>query len=163
MKLFVIGHGRHGKTEAGEFLSRSCGLKYCDSSEYMSERVVRPYLSDRGIEYANAEACYEDRHNHRSKWYDAISEFNGDDPTSLSRAIFAENDIYVGIRSRREFLASKHLADLSIWVDASERCDPEPEGSMTILKCDADMVIYNNDGLGDFHQKLVRLAKCLRG
>ena len=160
MKLFIIGPGRHGKDTAGDFFKEHYGLKAVPSSLFMAERVCWPYMENLGFHYATLEECFNDRHtgNNRCRWRDAIAEFNGPDPARLSSEIFAENDIYVGIRARREFLAAKPLSDLSIWVDASERV-PEIDPSLDILKSDADIVIDNNGTVPEFLEKLRRFAE----
>lgn len=161
MKFFIIGHGRHGKTEAAEFINKITGLTFADSSKFAA-KVVRPYLEQvHFITYPSLAACWQDRHNHRSKWYEAITQYNSHDMSRLSQAIFEECDIYAGIRNREEFIASKHLSDLAVWIDASDRCGLEPESSMTIRREDADIVVENNDTLLRFHQKLARLMGSL--
>ena len=160
MKIFILGHGRHGKDTMAEQLKEDWGVRFADSSYFMADRVVKGILeSEYDIKYDTAQECWEDRHNHRPKWYRIISAYNGTDPTKLSRAIFAENSIYVGIRNRDEFLAARKLADISVWVDASRRLPPEPNNSMTILREDADIVIENNGSLIEFQEKVHRLAK----
>lgn len=162
VKLFIVGHGRHGKDTMAEQLKDDFGLSFADSSMFMAERLVWETLDyEFGIKYETAEECWQDRHNHRDKWYRIISEFNRKDRTRLSREIFQSNQIYVGIRNRDEFLASKHLADLSVWVDAGLRLPPEPNNSMTILREDADIVIENNGSLITFQEKVDRLAKMI--
>jgi hypothetical protein len=159
VKLFICGHGRHGKDTVGNMLKQWYGLKAVDSSWFMAETVVKPYLSKLGLEYETTEACYLDRHNHRQHWFDAISAYNGDDPTLLSRAIFATNDIYVGIRNRNEFLKSKHISDLAIWVDASKRLGPDP--TCQILMEDCDIVIDNNGTKFQLTNRVARLGDAL--
>lgn len=66
------------------------------------------------------------------------------------------------MRSKREFLASKDLFDLVIFVDASERLPPEGKESCTITKDDADIIITNNGNLDQFLDKAYRLANMLK-
>lgn len=162
VKLFIVGHGRHGKDTMAEQLRDDFALSFSDSSRFMADRLVWETMEyNHGIKYTTAEECWEDRHNHRDKWYRIISDFNRNDRTKLSREIFQHNQVYVGIRNRDEFLASKHLADLSVWVDASRRLPQEPNNSMTILREDADIIIENNGSLITFQEKIDRLAKML--
>jgi len=163
MKLFIVGHGRHGKDTVAEFIREHYGLTFESSSMFCAEFVVKPYLEDvLGITYDSLEDCYEDRANHRVDWYTAIRAFNSGNESRLSEAIFASYDMYVGIRSRVEFLASQHLADLSIWVDASERI-PKIDPTAKILRNDCDIIIENNSTETELRGKLTRLFDLFLG
>ena len=156
MKLFVIGSGRHGKDTVGDIITQDYGLTFESSSMFCAEHVVTPWLEKLGITYDSLEECYEDRVNHREDWYNAIRAFNYEDESKLSSAIFAKFDMYVGIRSRVEFLASKHLSDLSIWVEAGKRVDVE-DTTIKILPGDCDVIIDNNGTEEELREKVTRL------
>ena len=145
-KILVIGHARHGKDTAAEMLRDEYGLRFTSSSLFCAERVVLPWFNRNGRFYPNAQICFEDRGDHRETWYRLIEEFNTPDKTALARAILEENDVYVGLRSHREFHACRNagLFDAIIWVDASERVGPEGAGSMTLEPWMADFVLDNN-------------------
>lgn len=161
-KLFIVGHARHGKTYAGDFIARHAGLKAVDSSKFAADRVVMSWMKENlGIQYDDAEECWADRHSHRDSWYKAITGYNTPDLSRLSREIFEENQIYVGIRNRDEFIASKSCADLSIWIDASERLPKEPASSMSIKREDADIVVFNNGSVKEYNQKLQNLCRII--
>lgn len=135
-RILVVGHARHGKDTVAEILRDQHGMTFASSSWTLAEVCCRPYLAARGITYDSIDECYADRVNHRAAWHDAISEFNRDDPTSLARVILAKADIYVGMRSNREYRAclDAGLFDAIWWVDASGRgVPPEPRDS-----CDID-------------------------
>jgi hypothetical protein len=159
-KIFVIGHGRHGKDTVGEIIQEICGLTFESSSMFCAEHVVTPWLEKLGITYNSLDECYEDRVNHRMEWYNAIRDFNKDDESKLSAAIFNKYDMYVGIRSRVEFLASRHLSDLSIWVEASER-KPQVDPTCKILATDCDIIIDNNGTKEELREKMVRLLNLI--
>ena len=95
-------------------------------------------------------------------WNNAIKAFNTPDLSRLSRGIFDKYDMYVGIRDREEFLAAKHLADLSIWVDASERVTQE-DPTIKIFRTDADVIIDNNTSEEDLRVRLKALFDLLIG
>lgn len=156
MKLFIVGPGRHGKDTVGDILAKEYGLTFRSSSMFCAELVVRPYLAERGIVYPSLEVCYDDRHQHRVAWYEAIREYNQGNEARLSQAIFDEYDMYVGIRSRVEFLAAKHLSDLSIWVDASERVSAD-DPTIKIHPGDCDIIIDNNGTEDEMKDRLIRL------
>lgn len=120
-----------------------------------------PAMEALGIRYDSVDACWRDRHNHRDAWYRSICEYNKDDLSRLSRHIFDLADIYVGIRNRDELMVSAALADLSIWIDATDRLPPEPATSMSISREDCDIAIDNNGSLDAFHSKLDRLMATL--
>ena len=159
-KIFVIGHGRHGKDTVGEIIQEICGLTFESSSMFCAEHVVTPWLEKLGITYDSLDECYEDRVNHRMEWYDAIRDFNKEDESKLSAAIFNKYDMYVGIRSRVEFLAARHLSDLSIWVEASTRV-PQIDPTCKILPTDCDIIIDNNGTEEELREKMVRLLKLI--
>lgn len=155
MKLFVIGHGRHGKDTAAEIISRCTGLTFRSSSLFVLDNVIYPAIGHR---YASREECYEDRHRNRGEWYRLILKYNFEDRSRLSREIFAAYDMYVGIRNRKEYLASRHLADLSIWVDSFGRHPQEDPASMTILRSDADVIVENSGSQAEFQSRVERLC-----
>ena len=156
MKLFVIGQGRHGKDFAAEIIQDLYGLTFESSSMFCAEHVVGPWLENLGITYDSLEECYEDRVNHRMEWYNAIRAYNKGDESRLSAAIFDKYDVYVGIRSRVEFLASRSISDLSIWIEASKR-KPQVDPTCKILPADCDIIIDNNGTKEELRYKLTRL------
>ena len=131
-KLLVIGHGRHGKDTVCEVIQRRFGLRFISSSMFCAEHVVLPALQDVWARqtlfgapevpfYESAEEAYNDRHNHRALWFKAIAAYNTPDKTRLARGIFAEHDIYCGLRNHEEFVAiqTAGLVDHVIWVHRS--------------------------------------------
>lgn len=165
MKLFICGYGRHGKDYAAEILNQLYGLKFDSSSHFAMRACVREGLAVRhGLTYATEAECYADRVNHRAKWFDLICEFNREDPARLARLMFIENDIYVGIRNVDELDACKDegLADLVIWVDATERLGvTEDASSNTITPEDCDFTVFNNGTKEEFVKKLARIFDVL--
>lgn len=159
MKFMICGYARHGKDTVADILKATFGLRHESSSHIAMREFLREELADRfGLVYESEEDCYNDRVNHRAKWFDLISEFNQNDPARLCRLIYRTNDIYVGIRSVEELKAARRegLFDLSVWVDASQRIGPEPKSSNTITADDCDFIISNNGREEELGRKVKR-------
>ena len=157
-RIMVMGYGRHGKDTVSEMLCELRGLKYVSSSLFCAENVVMPVFNGK---YDSAQECYDDRHNHRTTWFEAIRDYNRADPTRLGRAIFEEKDIYCGIRNKTEFQALKNarLLDHSIWVDASDRHPAESTASCSVEPWMADFVIDNNGSEADLARNVKQWAE----
>lgn len=158
MKLLIIGYGRHGKDTLAEIFRDNFELSFSSSSFAACEIVVFPALREK-YGYTTSQECYDDRSNHRQEWYELISDYNKDEPSSLCQDILQTTDCYVGMRSKRELDGSKHLFDLIIFVDAGERHPIEGIESCTIVPDDADIIITNNGNLEQFKEKVIRLGK----
>lgn len=150
-KILVVGYARHGKDTFCERLRDHYGYKFVSSSEFCAEKVIFPVLSPI-YGYKTVKECFDDRSNHRAEWFNLIHEYNATDPARLGREIFAECDIYCGLRNAREMEALKDqgIYTDSIWIDASERVPAENSSSNTITKNMADHVITNNGTLEEF-------------
>ena len=176
-KLLILGDARHGKDTVGDWFVRK-GYTFVSSSRFVLEKAVWPEFKNRASrkplqseahllpftysawpDYFTQEECFADRDKFRAFWFECITAYNRPDRSRLGRELFAEYDMYVGLRNKAELQALKlHKAyDLAIWVDAFERCDSEPISSMTINYWDADVVIDNNGTLKDLDKTLVTL------
>lgn len=159
MKILILGHGRHGKDTAAEYLAKACNFKFASSSEFANEHVIFPKLAPL-YGYQTLEECFADRGNHRDEWRNLIREYNSLDRARLARNILEENDIYVGMRCHNEYAAAKDLFDVIVWVDASSRHPREP--SMTIEYDDDEMIkVDNNRELPHLHHQLDLLVELL--
>lgn len=146
-KLLILGHGRHGKDTVAELLRDEHDFTFASSSFFAAERVVRPALAVCGVVYPTLAECYADRVNHRAFWYEAIKAFNGGGKSRLAEEILVDHDIYVGMRSHAEFLASRELFDHVLWVDAVGRgLPPEPRASFDIDYDPETMIWIDNSG-----------------
>jgi hypothetical protein len=158
--IYIIGHGRHGKDTVAEDLRDNFGLTFVASSWVMAETVVLPALKEK-YNYTSTEQCFEDRHNHRAEWFNLIDNANPN-WTELSEAIFKDNDIYVGIRNKRELDAVKadsRFNPFVVWVDASKRLGPEPADSMGLSIEDADYIIDNNGAPKMLQWEVLKMVK----
>jgi hypothetical protein len=160
-RVLILGHARHGKDTVAEMLRDRYGLRFSSSSMFCAERVMMPYFAQHGVPYATVEECYEDRGNHRSTWFDRIEDYNSHDRARLAREMLeAGNDMYVGMRSDREFQEAQWLFDFVVWVDSSGRgVPPEAETSMTIRFSPGMLCIRNDGTLEDLQAAVDRLAK----
>lgn len=149
-KLVVIGHARHGKDTAVEFLGKY-GMTTAGTSLLLAEEVVYPVLKEK-YGYTTVTECYNDRHNHRVEWYNIIKDFAEDDLARIGEMVFKDDDIYCGIRDVRQLYASRDvgIVDAVFWVDASQRLPPESRESCTVRMFDADYYIFNNTTLEEF-------------
>ncbi|QNN99782.1 hypothetical protein P67b_00023 [Ruegeria phage Tedan] len=184
-KILVLGHAQHGKDTVCELLDREVDLTFTSSSMFCAERVIRPTLlgalataqfaewratdpnhheallhemHEMGQLADNAMDLYADRKNHRAMWFDMIRWFNSKDQARLGREIFAENDIYCGLRSAEEMVALMRtgIVDHVVWVDASHRKPPESADSCTVTRGMADTVINNNGDLAALNRNVVK-------
>lgn len=165
LKLMIVGHGRHGKDTVAQILADELGLTFCSSSYFCAKAFIYDALKN-VFGYRSIAECYDDRNKNqrmRDLWHTLICAYNKDDPARLSREILSEYDIYVGIRSDEEFAVAEEegLFDLSIWVDASRRLDPEGESSFEIDRSDCDIIIENDYSEEDLIRRVTRLASVL--
>ena len=165
-KLFVIGYGRCGKDTVSEIICEHTHLTFKSSSEFIGERLIYPkYKSIHN--YKNWKECFEDRHNHRSVWYNEIVNYVSDDPSKLAREILNKHDIYCGIRNAFElqhFLIDPAAPKPTsiIWVDRSEHIEPESKESCTVTKDHATHVIDNNQSLINTEVQILNLLDDLK-
>lgn len=152
-KLHIIGHGRHGKDTVCDILKQKYQFSFKSSSEFAAERVIYPVLKDT-YGYKTPTDCYNDRHAHRAEWHDLIHEYCKLDNARLGREIFAEYDIYCGLRNKTEFHAMRNagIFDYAIWVDRSNILPLEDKSSMSLENWMADFTIDNNGTLEDLYR-----------
>lgn len=157
MKILICGWGRSGKDTLAEFWNQQFGVKFTSSSWFCCEKVVFPMLLVK-YGYVFVKDCFEDRHNHRAEWMQIISDYNKDDLSRLTKEILVENDLYVGMRSKEELAASRHLFD---WVDAEGRIAKESEESCTVTKEMANIVLENKVSMELFKANAYNLGRVL--
>jgi hypothetical protein len=92
-----------------------------------------------------------------------IHDYCRDDYARLGRDIFAENDIYCGLRNKSEFHAMRNTGvfDYCIWVDRSDHLPLEDRSSMNLESWMADYVIDNNSTLEVLNRSVGNLADYL--
>ena len=158
MKILVLGHGRHGKDTVSELLSKSYGFTFSSSSYFCAERFIFDEIKDE-MGYGDINQCYNDRHNHRQLWRELIEGYNENDPSRLAREMLEVYDTYCGMRSNREYQASKDLFDIILWVDASSRID-YVDPTLDIEFNPYEMTLVDNNG--DMHDLVSSLDSAMR-
>ena len=159
IRLLIIGHGRMGKDTMAEILRDEFGMTFESSSQAASDIFLYDLMKEK-YGYETSEECFEDRHNHRQEWYEAIKGYNKDDKVKLAKGIVERTGCYVGMRDREEIkeCVKQKLFDLIVWVDASDRLPEEPATSFNIDKSCADVIIENNGTYEEFYEKVLRFG-----
>lgn len=156
-KILIVGHARHGKDTAAEYLRDQYAFK-CKGSSEICAGFIRKAMQQLGVKYASDHDCYIDRGNHRGFWYQAIKTYCSTNLSAVADLIYATNDIYCGIRNKEELEAVKAKYNpVIIWVDAGLRVDLESKESMNIEYTD-DMIFVNNDSTIDVLHNQLDLA-----
>lgn len=155
MKILIIGHGRHGKDTTAGLIKKNYGLSFESSSQAASDIFLFDKLKNI-YGYTSSEQCYKDRHSEgmRKVWFDEIEAYNTPDPSRLARAILNRCDMYIGMRSIKEFNASRLLFDLVLGV-----FDPrKPLESKDSFKIDlfnaSDILLINNSSISELERKI---------
>jgi hypothetical protein len=163
-KIHLTGYGEHGKDHACLYLKDKLNLSFVGSSYFCAQEFIYESIKDL-FGYKSVEECFNDRRNHRDLWHNLIVLYNSEDKTKLSSKIFENNNIYCGIRCRKELDACKDKWPdlLVIWIDASERLEKESDNSCTVTKDQADIIITNNSDIPSFERKLDKLCFMLEG
>ena len=154
-KILLLGHARHGKGTVSKML----GLNAMSSSRFALETFLYDKLNNHRVysglrPYTSHDEAYSDRKAWRHFWFDAIEDYNEDDWSRLARELIKKYDCYDGMRSRKEYEASKHLFDRIYWIDASDRKPLEPATSMQIKRDERMIVIDNNGYIDDLKRNL---------
>ena len=162
IKLCIIGSMRMGKDSMAEILRDEFGMTFESSSQSAADIFLYDLLKEK-YGYETSEECFEDRHNHRQEWYEAICEYNKDDKARLANGIVERTGCYVGMRDREEIkeCIKQGLFDLIVWVDASDRLPEEPATSFNIDRSCADVIIENNGTYKEFYEKVLRFGNTI--
>jgi len=162
MKLLILGMKQSGKDTAAEYLNNRVGLKFMSSSLFfMRLPICKDLIKNKG--YSSPEELFENRGKHRSELFDIICKYNEDSPIRLASEIFKQNDMYVGMRNKKEVEACKTRWPelLVIWIDAGSRGDLEDSSSCDIEKSQSHIIIDNSTTEIDFENRLEKLCGLL--
>src|SRR5574343_364413 len=74
-KIIIVGHAQHGKNTVAELLLKKTGISFNSSScicldKFISEQFKATY------NYKSKEACFNDRVNNRTEWFNLIAAYN---------------------------------------------------------------------------------------
>jgi len=154
MKLMLVGHGRAGKDEAGEWFARNTSLTFAGTtSKYLCKHVSR----ELGVP---EDECYATRHENRELWWRIGKKVREQDPGCLIRESLAHGDVIGGVRDLAEVIYAREsrCVDLIIWI-ARDSAPTDPTVEFNSSHC--DMIIENHWGLDVYHERLKRLAIAL--
>lgn len=154
VKLMLVGHGRAGKDEAGEWFARNTSLTFAGTtSKYLAKYVA----AELGV---TEDECYATRHDNREKWWRIGKKVREQDPGCLIRESLAHGDVIGGVRDLVEVIYAREsrCVDLIIWI-ARNSVSVDPTVEFDSSHC--DMIIENHWGLEEYHNRLKRLATAL--
>ena len=155
--ILIVGNKRHGKTTVAEMIREISGLKFSDSSVAASEIFIYEKLRNQ-YGYYNSSECFEDRKNRRAEWFNLICEYNKEDPARLAKEILRYNDIYVGMRSKKELLHCKENGLFDVVIGVYDKRKPlEDRSSFDFDVFDSDIVIHNDGSLEDLKDKVANV------
>lgn len=158
-RLLLIGHGRHGKDTAAEYLEAKYGMKFTSSSWFCAQEVLWDAWGC--AVYDSIEEMFEDRVNHRVLWMQMISAYNTPNKAKTAETMIERGfDMYVGMRRLDELQECRRrfIFDKIIWVDRSEHLPPEV-GSTDLRPEHADVILDNNGTLVELGWKVDELLK----
>lgn len=161
MKLLVLGHAQHGKDTVADYIALHLGLLSTSSSKFAIEDWI---FEKDSKNFKSPDDMYERRNEIRTFLFEEIKQSLAGDLSSLGRKIFKNNDIYVGCRNSEEVIAIQNagLVDLTIFVDASERKEPESKESCNITKELADIIIDNNSTVEVLEKRLYNFCRIIK-
>lgn len=167
MKILIIGHGQHGKDTTAEIIQEEFGLSFRASSEAALDIFMFDILQKRHG-YKNKQEAIDHKNQSkaiRKEWHDLITEYNINIPSRLASKILALNDIYVGMRSNREFedCQKRKMFDLVLGV-FDHRKPTESKESFNIDFFKASQIIIPNTGtLKDLRHRVKLLHALFTG
>lgn len=159
-KILILGHGRHGKDAMADVLFDAYGIEGISSSLFAAKKFLYDLLKGE-MGYKNFVDCYEDRHNHRARWYEEIKKYNTPDRSRLAREMMEEHHIYVGLRDDQEIQAciDEGVFDLIVGVDRPDfpRESMSSFPAQVYMKQQCDFIVYNSGSLVEYEQKIIRI------
>jgi hypothetical protein len=92
-----------------------------------------------------------------------IHDYCKDDLAKLGRNLFANHDIYCGLRNKKEFFAmqNEEIFDYAIWVDRTDHLSLEDPSSMSIEQWMCNYTIDNNGDLARLRKNVDVLIRTI--
>ena len=161
-KILIIGSGRHGKDEVARILSEKYGFSF-QSSSWLAAEAIFPVLQA-VFGFESVQEAFDNRHadfqaalftgrkqlsrTHRGSlrkvWKECIQAL---DDQWIADAI-RDYDMFVGMRTRKDYNKFSSWFDETVWVDASERVEyREPADVLELNEHDASYILRNNGTL----------------
>lgn len=157
--VVILGHAQHGKDTVAELVCKQLDILTYSSASLKAAVYISEAMRYLGTKYGSELECFEDRHNHRAFWGEAIALLVKDDKAKLAREVFEEGPIYCGVRRQDELDAIVEEFDpLLVWVDAGKRKPLEPTTSMQIQQTQQMIHIDNNRGPKELEEQVLILA-----
>lgn len=151
-KILLVGWGRCGKDCASAFLHEHCGLPATGSTSWAALPMMAKLLN------LPQQAAWEQRHNCRQVWKDALDDFRKNDPLLLINLALANGGVVVtGIRDKKELDAAKEagLFHRILWID---RPGIPRDPTVTFEARDCTDYVKNDGSLERFHHNLIQWA-----
>jgi len=162
-KVLLVGHGRSGKDEAGEWFSRETLLKFSGSAS----KYLLPFVA---AELGLAEdVAYAKRHDMRDDWYRIGNRLREEDRLILVNQALQHGDVVAGIRSKVELadVIALQLVAHVVWIERQDT-PLDPTLDFTLQDCLNYLsrarnsmqlhVVFNNADLPTFHARLRRMV-----
>lgn len=157
LKILILGDARHGKDTMAEMINKNFGLTHLSSSVAALRIFLFDVLRDKyNLEYNSLEEAYEDRVNHRDKWFNEICDYNKEDPIRLTKEILKQADMYVGLRDYKEVekAIEENQFDYIFGIfDPRKPRESKASNTADVFKY-SDIVIINNEGLDELEEKI---------
>lgn len=159
-KLLILGHARHGKDTLAEIICDNSDLKFAGSSMTSCEIFLFDILNKKyNLSYSSVKEAWEDRVNHRDKWYNEICAYNSEDKLRLVKDILKIADIYVGLRNHEEVeqaIKEKSFDHIIGIYDYRKPLESKQSNTADVLKY-SDFIITNNGTIDDLKEKVIKL------
>ena len=160
-KILILGDARHGKDTLAEMIRDNSDYIFASSSETALDIFLKGVLKDKyGLEYSSRKEAYEDRVNHRDKWYNEICNYNKEDKLKLCKEVFKIADIYVGMRGHLEVEQGIDIELFDYIIGVYDYRKPREDSSSNtadVFKY-SDFVIMNNGDLDDLEEKVISIV-----
>lgn len=159
-KILILGDARHGKDTLAEILCEETNLKFASSSWTAVDIFLKDVLEEKyNLSYRSKEEAYEDRVNHRKKWYDEITLYNSEDKLRLVKDILKIADIYVGLRNYEEVEQAIKEGSFDHIIGIYDYRKPREDNTSNtadVFKY-SDFVIMNNSTIDNLKFKVVNI------